>query len=250
MSSPDAGPGGEVIVYQAPDAQVRVDVRLERDAVWLTQAQMVDLFRRDQSVISRHVRNVFADGELPAESNMQKVHVASADKPTTLYSLDVVISVGYRVKSTRGVQFRQWATRVLRDHLVRGYTLNERRLAERGLLEARQTLELLARTLKNQELVSGSGRAVLELIVGYADTSRLLLESDEERLALPPGARPSKGVLDLVRAKSAIADFKRQLMERGEATALFGNPRGDALDGILGGIEQAMFGEPLYCSRE
>ena len=116
MKSPDAAPGGEVVVYQAPDGEVRVDVRLERETVWLTQAQMVELFGRDQSVISRHVRNVFADAELPAEGNMQKMHIASADKPTALYSLDVIISVGYRVKSTRGVQFRQWATRVLREH--------------------------------------------------------------------------------------------------------------------------------------
>jgi len=250
MNSPDALPGGEVVVYQDSEGQVRVDVRLERETVWLTQAQMAELFGRDQSVVSRHVRNVFANGELPAEGNMQKMHIASADKPTALYSLDVIISVGYRVKSTRGVQFRQWATRVLREHLVRGYTFDRARLAERGLLEARQTLDLLARTLQNQELVDDTGRAVLELIVGYADTWRLLLEYDEDRLASPPGARPSKGVLDLARASKAIADFKRELMARSEATALFGNPRGEALDGILGSIEQTMFGEPLYCSRE
>ena len=133
---------------------------------------------------------------------------------------------------------------------MRGYTLNERRLAERGLLEARQTLDLLARTLQNQELVDDTGRAVLELIVGYADTWRLLLEYDEDRLTLPPGARPSKGVLDLARASTAIANFKRELMARNEATVLFGNPRGEALDGILGSIEQTMFGEQLYRSRE
>lgn len=250
MSFPGALPGGEVVLYQAPDGGVRVDVRLDHETVWLTQAQMVDLFGRDQSVVSRHVRNVFADGELPAEGNMQKLHIAPADKPTTLYSLDVIISVGHRVKSRRGVQFRQWATRVLREHLVQGYTFHQTRLAERGLLEARQTLDLLARTLRNQALVDDTGRAVLELIVGYADTWRLLLEYDEDRLASPPGTRPSTGVLDLARASAAIAEFKRELMARSEATPLFGNPRGEALDGILGSIEQTMFGEPLYRSRE
>ena len=250
MSPPAEVPGGEVLVYEAPDGQARVDVRLDHETVWLTQAQMVDLFGRDQSVVSRHLRNVFAEGELPAEGNMQKMHIASADKPTTLYSLDVIISVGYRVKSKRGVQFRQWATRVLREHLVKGYTFNQARLAERGLLEARQTLDLLASTLRNQALVDDTGRAVLELITGYADTWRLLLEYDEDRLALPPGARPSSGVLDHARASSAIADFKRELMARGEATPLFGNPRGEALEGILGSIEQTMFGKALYRSRE
>ena len=250
MSPPAEVPGGEVLVYEAPDGQARVDVRLDHETVWLTQAQMVDLFGRDQSVVSRHLRNVFAEGELPVEGNMQKMHIASADKPTTLYSLDVIISVGYRVKSKRGVQFRQWATRVLREHLVQGYTFNQTRLAERGLLEARQTLDLLASTLRNQALVDDTGRAVLELITGYADTWRLLLEYDEDRLALPPGARPSSGVLDHARASDAIADFKRELMARGEATSLFGNPRGEALEGILGSIEQTMFGKALYRSRE
>lgn len=250
MSTTTQLPGGEVLLYEASDGQVRVDVRLDRETVWLTQAQMVDLFGRDQSVVSRHLRNVFAEGELPAEGNMQKMHIASADKPTTLYSLDVIISVGYRVKSRRGAQFRQWATRVLREHLVQGYTFNQTRLAERGLLEARQTLDLLARTLKNQALVDGTGRAVLELITGYADTWRLLLEYDENRLVLPPGARPSSGVLDHDRANHAIADFKQELIARNEATQLFGNPRGAALEGILASIEQTMFGESLYRSRE
>ncbi len=250
MSTTTQLPGGEVLLYEASDGQVRVDVRLDRETVWLTQAQMVDLFGRDQSVVSRHLRNVFAEGELPAEGNMQKMHIASADKPTALYSLDVIISVGYRVKSRRGVQFRQWATRVLREHLVQGYTFNQTRLAERGLLEARQTLDLLARTLQNQALVDDTGRAVLELITGYADTWRLLLEYDENRLVLPPGARPSSGVLDHDRASHAIADFKQELMARNAATQLFGNPRGAALEGILASIEQTMFGESLYRSRE
>ena len=134
------------------------------------------------------------------------------------YNLDVVISVGYRVKSTQGTRFRQWATRVVRKHLVQGNTFNQHRLAERGLLEARQTLDLLARTLQNQAQVDDTGRAVLELITRYADTWRMLLEYDERRLALPPGARPSSGVLDYAKASTAIADFKRELMLRKEAT--------------------------------
>jgi len=208
------------------------------------------LFARERSVITKHVRNVFREGELDQESNVQNLHIVGSDKPVRFYNLDVIISVGYRVKSSQGTRFRQWATRVLRDHLVQGYTFNQSRLAERGLLEARQTLDLLARTLQNQALVDSTGRAVLELIVGYADTWRLLLEYDEGRLALPPGARPSSGVLDFARASAAIAELKRELLARKEATALFGHSRGDALEGILGSIEQTMFGEALYRSRE
>lgn len=256
MSAPVETSGGEVRVYEAADGEVRVDVRLDRETVWLTQEQMSQLFGRERSVITKHVRNAFREGELEPGATCAKFAQVQTEGDRTVtrdvdhYNLDVIISVGYRVKSVQGTRFRQWATATLRDHLLRGYTVHPRRLAERGLDEARQTLDLLARTLQNQTLVDDTGRAVLELIVGYADTWRLLLEYDEDRLALPPGARPSKGVLDLARASTAIADFKRELMARSEATALFGNPRGEALDAILGSIEQTMLGEPLYRSRE
>ncbi len=246
-------PGGEVLVYETPDGVVRVDVRLERDSVWLTQQQMAELFGRERSVVTKHVRNVFKEGELEQPAVCANfAHTARDGKSYQVehYNLDVIISVGYRVKSTQGTRFRQWATRVLREHLVQGYTFNQTRLAERGLQEARQTLDLLARTLQNQALVDDTGRAVLDLIAGYADTWRLLLEYDENRLAVPPGARPSAGVLDHTRASRAITEFKRELMARNEASPLFGNPRGNALEGILASIEQTMFSEPLYRSRE
>ena len=245
--------GGEILLYEAPDGQVRVDVRLERETVWLSLTQMTELFGRDKSVISRHLRNVFTTGELERETVVAKNATTAADGKTyqvEYFNLDAILSVGYRVNSKRGTQFRIWATRTLRDHLLKGYTFNERRLAERGLLEARQTLDLLARTLQNQSLVDETGGAVLDLIVGYADTWRLLLEYDEDRLPLPPGVRPSSGVLDYDRASRAIADFKRELLARKEATPLFGNPRGEALEGILASLEQTMFGDALYRSRE
>lgn len=253
MSTAAEAPGGEVLLYEAPDGQVRVDVRFDHETVWLSLSQMADLFGRDKSVISRHLRNVFDSGELERGAVVAKNATTAADGKTyqiEFFNLDAILSVGYRVNSKRGTQFRIWATRVLREHLVQGYTFNQARLAERGLLEARQTLDLLARTLQNQALVDDTGRAVLELITGYADTWRLLLEYDENRLVLPPGARPSSGVLDHDRASHAIADFKQDLMARDEATPLFGNPRGAALEGILASIEQTMFGESLYRSRE
>ena len=244
---------GEVALYESPEGKIRLDVRLDRESVWLTQAQMAKLFGRERSVITKHLSNVFREGELEAKSVCAKfAHTADDGKTYQVdhYNLDVIISVGYRVKSAQGTRFRQWATRLLREHLVQGYTFNQTRLAERGLLEARQTLDLLARTLQNQALVDDTGRAVLDLIVGYADTWRLLLEYDEDRLPLPPGARPARGVLDYSRAGAAIADFKKELMARNEATPLFGNERGEGLQGILGSIEQTMFGEALYRSRE
>ena len=118
--------GGEVVPYSSPNGDVSLDVLVEHESVWLTQKQMAELFGRERSVISRHIQRALANDELSPESNVQKVHIASSDKPLTLYSLDAVISVGYRVNSARGTQFRIWATRTLREHLLRGYTLNER----------------------------------------------------------------------------------------------------------------------------
>ena len=116
----------QIAIYQSPGGVV--EVRLDSDTVWLTQAQMTQLFGRERSVITKHVRNVFKEGELDEKSNVQNLHIPRSDKPVRLYSLDVIISVGYRVKSSQGVQFRQWATRVLREHLTQGYTLNRQRL--------------------------------------------------------------------------------------------------------------------------
>lgn len=115
--------GGAIVVYATSDGEVRVEVRLERDTVWLTQEQMARLFGRERPVITRHVRNVFREGELDEKSNVHFLHIAGSDKPVGFYNLDVIISVGYRVKSQRGTQFRIRATRTLREHLVRGYTL-------------------------------------------------------------------------------------------------------------------------------
>ena len=243
----------EVLIYETESGQTQVNVRLDAETVWLTQEQMAELFGRERSVVTKHLRNVFKESELQENSVCANfAHTAADGKTyqTKFYNLDVIISVGYRVKSRRGVQFRQWATRTLRDHLVQGYTLNSTRLAERGISEAQQTIELLARTLSNHALVNDTGREVLALVLRYAKTWRLLLEYDEDRLSLPAGCQPARGVLDYDKAVAAIVQIKHELIECGEATPLFGQERGDALQGILGSIEQTMFGESLYRTRE
>ena len=120
----------QIIIYQTDDDQTQIDVRLENETVWLTQAQIAELFQKDQSVIARHIANIFKEGELDKESNMQILHnTLSKYKPTAIYNLDVIISVGYRVKSQRGVQFRQWANRVIKDYMLKGYAINQQMLA-------------------------------------------------------------------------------------------------------------------------
>lgn len=240
----------EVLIYEADPGVPTVAVRLEGETLWLSQEQIAELFGRERSVVTKHLRNVFKEGELDEKSNVQNLHIAGSDKPVRFYNLDVIISVGYRVNSKRGTQFRQWATQVLRTHLVQGFTLNHARLTERGLTEAQQSLDLLARTLSNQALVSDAGRDVLALIVGYAKTWSLLRQYDEDGLAMPSDCEPSRGALDYSVALAAIAQLKAELMTRGEASPLFGHERGESFQGILGSIDQTMFGEPLYRSRE
>jgi prophage maintenance system killer protein len=237
----------QVILFQAADGQVSLDVRLEADTVWLSQAQMAELFGRERSVISRHVGNVFKEGELPEKSNVHFLHIAGADRPVGFYNLDVIISVGYRVKSPRGTQFRIWATQVLRQHLIQGYTLHQRRLQERGLGDLQQALALMARTLSSSGLVSDEGQAVLEVVQRYSRAWRWLLAYDEDRLA-PAFAEPD-GVpeaLGLAEAQRAIDTLRRDLARCGEATPLFGQENRQALAGILGAIEQTFDGQPLY----
>jgi hypothetical protein len=122
----------EIIIYQTEDGQTKIETRFENETVWLTQEQIVMLFQRDQSVISRHINNIFSEGELDKESNMQKMHIAFSDKPVAFYNLDVIISVGYRVKSHRGVQFRKWATALIKEYLIKGFAMNDDRLKEAG----------------------------------------------------------------------------------------------------------------------
>jgi len=244
----------ELLIYEAPDKNI--GVRLEGETVWLTQRQMADLLDSTSDNIGLHLKNIFADDELTESATTEDFSVVQTEGSRQVnrrvkhYNLDAIISVGYRVNSGRGVRFRQWATRVLREHLTQGYSLNAARLAERGLAEAQQAIDLLAKTLANQELVNDAGREVLTLIASYAKTWHLLLQYDEDGLALPATCQPARGVLDYATARAAIDDLKTALLARNEATDLFGRERGEGLHGILGSIEQTMFGESLYKTRE
>ena len=240
---------GEIVLFETDDG-LAVDVRLQDETVWLSQGQMVELFGRDQSVISRHVNNVFKEGELLRESNMQKMHIANSDKPVAFYNLDVIISVGYRVKSQQGTRFRIWATSVLKEHLVQGYTVNQKRLVEKGITEASQVLALLQNTLVGQDLISDEGEKVLELVASYAKTWQLLWQYDEDSLPVIQKKEPESIVLDLLEARAAIAALKQELLTKEEATEIFGQERGEGLAGILAAIQQTFGGKDLYPTLE
>jgi len=176
-------------------------VRLAGETVWLTQAQMAKLFDRDQSVVSRHVTNVFKERELDRKSNMQKMHIGKSDKPVAFYSLDTIISVGYRVKSKRGTQFRIWATQTLKEHLTRGYTLNRQRL-EQNARELEAALRLVQRTAASEALTTDQGRGLVDVIARYTQTFLLLQRYDEGLLAEPKGT--TGGALNSARFEPII----------------------------------------------
>ena len=204
----------EIIIFET-DAQ-QVEVRLEGDTLWLSLQQLADLFCRDKSVVSRHLKNIFDSDELQRDAVVAKNATTAADGKTyqvEYFNLDAIISVGYRVNSSQATRFRQWATRVLRAHLTQGYSLNAHRLAQQGLTELEQAVELLGKTLTRQELVTDIGREVVGLILGYARTWRLLLDYDEGKLNVPAGAgclgwgaAPTRqGWRDLLRRRSGLA---------------------------------------------
>jgi len=237
---------GEVLLFQAEDGKTRLEVQLDHETVWLNQAQMVTLFERDVSVVSRHIRNVFAEGELPEKSNLQKMQIANSDRPVVYYSLDVIISVGYRVKSRRGTQFRQWATRVLRDHIVKGYTVNEQRLRDETakLREMQQTVDLLARTLTTQELVTETGKDVLRVINDYAYALATLDRYDHGSLSIEATTGQALRVIDYDEAIGIVHAMK------GEFDGLFGIEKDQGFKSALGTIYQTFDGKELYPSVE
>lgn len=231
-------------IYQSQDGTTNIEVQFNQDTVWLSQAQMVELFGRNQSVISRHIRNALEEGEITEKSNMQKMHIAFSDRPVTFYDLETIISVGYRIKSPQGVAFRRWATTRLKDYLVKGYAINERRLQEKGI-EFEQVIGLLSQTLANQALVTSDGQAVLNVVQDYARSWSLLQAYDEQSLQANPHKQSEMISLEMEQVWSAISQLKQTLIDKGEATELFGNPRNDGLASAVATIEQG-FGDELF----
>lgn len=212
----------DIVIFEA-EAQ-RVEVRLEGETLWITQAQMAELFDTSTDNISLHLKNIYKEHELDEQATTEDFSVVRQEGKRQVkrklkhYDLDAIISVGYRVNSTRATRFRQWATRVLREHLTQGYSLNEHRLAQQGLEELEQAVDLLGKTLTRQELVSDIGREVVGLILGYAKTWRLLLDYDEGKLKIPAGAQPARGVLGHDEARRALDALAGELRQRGEAS--------------------------------
>ena len=238
----------EILIYQTEDGQTQVDVRMENDTVWLTQAQMACLFDKDQSVIARHIANVFKEGELEKDSNMQILHnTLSKYKPTAIYNLDVIISVGYRVKSQRGVKFRQWANRILKEYLTKGYAVNDR-LRRDQLGELRQLVQVVGRTLQNQDITqTADGQVLFDVVVDYTYALDTLDNYDYECLSIERTTTPAS---PFHATYDNAMDEIRRLHAKFGGSRWFGNEKDDSFKSSIGQIYQTFGGEELYPSVE
>ena len=236
----------KIIIYQAEDGRTQIDVRLENDTVWLNAGQMAMLFDREESNIRRHIINVFKEGELDRENNVHFLHVNGVKKPVPFYNLDVIISVGYRVKSRRGTAFRIWARNVLRDYLVKGYAVSER-LRREQLGELRQLVGVLGRTLQaGTELTGDESQALFSVVSDYAYALDTLDSYDYERLSISKTTKVQRFHATYEQAMREI----NALREKFGGSALFGNEKDDSFKSSIGQIYQTFGGEELYPSVE
>jgi len=246
----------KIAIFKNESGEIEVDVKLERETLWLSLNQLTKLFDRDKSVISRHLNNIFKEQELNKETTVANFATVQTEGRRTLsrqieyYNLDAIISVGYRVNSKRGVEFRKWANNVLKEYLIKGYSINQKRIADKELQELKQVMSLLSSTLINQGLVNEIGAEILELIKGYAKTWDILVKYDEDRLTLPGLVAVGSKVLEYKDAREAIHCLKKQLIYTKEASDLFGREKDSAFEGILGSLYQTFDGLELYPSLQ
>ena len=245
---------GEVLVYEAADGSMRVDVRLEQDTVWLTQRQMAELFESSTDNVGLHLKNIFSDNELKEAATTEDFSAVQSEGGRSVrrrvkhYNLDAIISVGYRVNSHRGVRFRQWATSTLREHLVRGYTLNRQRL-EQNARELESALALVRKAAAGEALTGDQGRGLVDIIARYTQTFLLLQRYDSGLLVEPQGVAGGN-LPHVAEARRAIGELRADLIARHEATELFGREREDGLAALLGNLDQTVFGQPAYPTVE
>lgn len=247
---------GEVVIYKHLKGKFSFFVRLCEDTVWLNLDQMADLFGRDKSVISRHIKNIFHEKELSPKSVVAKFATTAADGKTyqvDYYNLDVIISVGYRVKSRNGVRFRMWATKILKEYLIKGYTLNQKRLKElkgKQLKDFEDAVGLIRQTISYHQLSGTEEKGLLYVITEYAHAWALLQKYDKNDLSAPDRTRSPVYELDFTVVQESITSLKNNLISKGEASEIFGRERGGGLGGIVRGVYQTFDGRELYPSIE
>ncbi len=249
----------QIVIYQDENGEVNVEVKIIDETVWLSLNQIVELFARDKSVISRHLKNIFKEREL--EENATVAFFATVqiegerrgERQVEYYNLDAIISVGYRVNSRRGIAFRKWATNLLKEYLIKGYSINQDKITQKKLNNLQQAVELLTNTLINQNLVNSTGQELINLIKNYSKTWKILVKYDEDKLNPPTKLQlETNGLLSYQESLEAIKKLKQELgkQEDAEISNLFGAERDNSFKGILGNIDQTFEGKSLYNSAE
>lgn len=239
----------DVEIYTAKDGKAQIEVRFENETVWLSLNQLAQLFGRDKSVISRHLKRIFEDRELSRKSVVAKNATTAADGKTyevEYFNLDVIISVGYRVNSKRGTQFRQWATQRLRDYLVKGYAINEKRLkaSQQQLTDLKKSLSLLENVVKQKQLSTDEAVGLLKVVAAYSHALNLLDQYDHQQLQVPQAKKASVKKLTYVEAIKQIGLWRKQQ----NAGKLFGNEKDESFQSSLQTIYQTFGGKDLYPS--
>ncbi len=238
----------DIVIYE--DGNVEINVEFKNDTVWLRQNQISEIFEKDRTVITRHINNILRDKEVDEKSNVQKMHIANSDKPVKFYSLDIVLAVGYRTNSAKAIKFRQWATKILKDYLIKGYALNQKKLQKQKLEELDKTIQLIRQGLQNNALSADEAKGFVEIVGSYAKSWALLQGYDDQSLQEVLHRREEKFVLDYDEAKAAIAELKKALIAKGEATELFGQEKAGEFKGNLLNIYQSFGGVDLLPSLE
>lgn len=246
---------GEIILYKTEDGKSQIDVLLEKETVWLNQGQLTELFKQTKQNISLHINNIFKEKELDKKSVVKESLTTASDGKkykVILYNLDVVISVGYRVKSKRGTQFRIWATQTLKDHLIKGYTINEKRLQEQQekWKELQQTVEFLKRTVGKKELNNKETQGLLEIISQYTRSFVLLSKFDNESLEAASSGKKLTYEIKYKEAVTAIEELKKNLPGINEVSNLFGRQRDEGFKSLLQSVVQTFGGAYLYPTIE
>ena len=242
----------QIIIYQTDDDQTQIDVRLENETVWLTQAQMAELFQTDRTSIVRHINKIYADDELDRDSTCAKIAQVQKEGQRTVrrsipyFNLDMIISVGYRVNSKRGVKFRQWANRVLKQYLIKGYAINER-LRHEQISELRQLVQVVSRTLQHSEQQNTiETQDLLDVVVDYTYALDTLDNYDYERLTIDQTTKVASFHATYENTMEQI----QRLRDKFGASVLFGNEKDDSFKSSIGQIYQTFGGEELYPSVE
>lgn len=238
----------QIVIYQTESGETQIDVRLEQETVWLTQVQVAELFGRERSVITKHIKNVFTEGELDEKSNVQNLHIANSDKPVKFYNLDVIISVGYRVNSKRGTQFRIWANNILKQYLVQGYALNEQKLQaeQEKLNDLKRAIALSSRLLHNQALTPQESQSILAVLEKYSHALTVLDDYDHQRLQVIGTSSPVQPKIEYGEAMEQILLWR----DKEKLGGLFGNEKDNSFNSALETIYQTFDGQELYPSIE